>query len=80
VLVVSEINYPGWEATVDGRAARIHAADYLLRGVPLPAGAHRVEMRYTAPAARVGAAISAFTLLLLAALAFAPRVWRRRPA
>ncbi|MGH9934773.1 MAG: hypothetical protein ACREAM_00925, partial [Blastocatellia bacterium] len=31
-LVVSEINYPGWVATVDGQRATIHTANYLLRG------------------------------------------------
>ncbi|MEO8434566.1 MAG: YfhO family protein [Pyrinomonadaceae bacterium] len=66
VLVLSEINYPGWEATVDGAIAPIHTTDYLLRGVVLPAGSHRVEMRYTAPAARTGAIISVLTLFLLA--------------
>jgi hypothetical protein len=69
MLVVSEIIYPGWEATVDEAAAHIHATDYLLRGVFVPAGAHRVEMRYRAPAARIGALISACTLLLLCGLA-----------
>jgi hypothetical protein len=69
VLVLSEINYPGWEAMVDGEAARIHATDYLLRGVVVPAGQHRVEMRYRAPAARNGAFISAISLLALCALA-----------
>jgi NADH:ubiquinone oxidoreductase subunit E len=38
VLVVSEINYPGWEATIDGERSPIHAADFLLRGIVLPAG------------------------------------------
>ena len=70
VLVVSEMIYPGWEATVDGTSARIHATDYLLRGVVVPAGAHRVEMRYRATAARMGAIISVCTLLLLCGLAF----------
>ncbi|HYO99314.1 MAG TPA: YfhO family protein [Pyrinomonadaceae bacterium] len=69
VLVVSEIVYPGWEARVDGERARIDATNYLLRGVLVPAGVHRVEMRYTAPAARVGALISACALLLLCGLA-----------
>lgn len=67
VLVVSEINYPGWVATVDGQRATIYAANYLLRGLLLPAGAHRVEMRYTAPAARAGALLSALTLLFVIA-------------
>ena len=69
MLVVSEIIYPGWEATIDGAAARIHPTNYLLRGVLMPAGEHRVEMRYVAPAARNGALISVFTLLFLCGLA-----------
>jgi hypothetical protein len=68
VLVVSEVNYPGWVATVDGASAPIHSADFLLRGVMLPAGAHRVEMHYAAPAARKGALISVVTLLIIGAL------------
>lgn len=78
VLVTSEANYPGWSATIDGQKAPLHTADFLLRGVALPAGAHRVEMRYTAPAARGGAMLSVFTLLLLGALAFVERRARRR--
>jgi hypothetical protein len=69
VLVLSEINYPGWVATIDGVKAPIHATDFLLRGVVLPAGSHRVEMRYTAPAARNGAIISVFSLLMMGGLA-----------
>ncbi|HEY0406808.1 MAG TPA: YfhO family protein, partial [Pyrinomonadaceae bacterium] len=78
VLVVSEANYPGWAATVDGQPTPVHTADFLLRGVALTAGAHRVEMRYTAPAARNGAMLSALTLLGLAALAFIERRARRK--
>lgn len=78
VLVVSEIFYPGWEATLDGRPERIRLADFLLRGVAVPAGRHRVEMRYAAPQARAGAGVSALTLAGLAGLAFAARRRRRR--
>ncbi|MGE0128093.1 MAG: YfhO family protein [Blastocatellales bacterium] len=69
-LVVSETNYPGWEATIDGQPTTIFNANYLLRGVIVPEGKHRVEMRYTAPAARRGAIISALTLLALAGAIF----------
>ncbi|MFL6211183.1 MAG: hypothetical protein ACJ74W_20205 [Pyrinomonadaceae bacterium] len=69
VLIVSEIFYPGWVATVDERPSQIYLTDYLLRGVALPAGQHRVELRYTAPAARNGALISALSLLTLLGLA-----------
>jgi hypothetical protein len=85
VLVVSEINYPGWEATVDGAAARVHATNYLLRGVFVPAGERRIEMRYRAPAARNGAIISVVSLCALGALIFysskkqTPRAGAERP-
>lgn len=75
LLVVSEIFYPGWEASVDGKAVQIHLTNFLFRSVALPPGRHHVEMRYTAPAARVGAIISALTLLFLAMLAW--RAWRQ---
>jgi hypothetical protein len=70
VLVLSEINYPGWEATVDGEAASVHSTNYLLRGVVVPAGEHRIEMRYRAPAARNGAIISVVSLCAFGALLF----------
>ena len=77
VLVVSEMNYPGWEARVDGVSAPIHATNFILRGVALPAGRHRVEMRYMAPAARNGAAISLFTIFLLCGVSVGARRSRR---
>jgi uncharacterized membrane protein YfhO len=72
-LVVSEIFYPGWVASVDGQPARILLTDYLLRGVAVPAGRHHIDMHYTAPAARTGALISALTLALLVGLAIYAR-------
>ncbi len=69
VLVVSEINHPGWEATIDGQPAAIYQTNYLLRGVMLPEGAHRVEMRYTAPAVLWGGIISSLTALLVGVMA-----------
>ena len=78
MLVVSEIFYPGWVASIDGQPARIFLTDYLLRGVALPAGQHRIEMRYTAPAARRGAIISAVTLLMIISLSI--YAWRTRAA
>jgi hypothetical protein len=78
ILVVSEINYPGWIATVDGSTAPIYQTDYLLRGVLVPAGVHRVEMRYAAPAARKGAVLSVITILAIAGLCIYARRARQR--
>ena len=74
VLVLSEINYPGWVAKIDGVVSPIHSANFLLRSVVLSAGVHRVEMSYTAPAARNGGYISVFSLLLLGGILVYSRV------
>lgn len=79
MLILSEIFYPGWEATVDGQPARIYVADYLLRSISLPAGQHVIEMRYRAPAARKGAIISGLTLVLIGGLAIYGRRSGTRP-
>ncbi|MBP6823726.1 MAG: YfhO family protein [Acidobacteria bacterium] len=80
ILVVSEIATPGWEATIDGQPTAIYSANYLLRGVIVPEGKHSIEMRYTAPSAMFGSAISALTLLLIGGLAIrSMRLRRRQP-
>ncbi|PWT89451.1 MAG: hypothetical protein C5B55_11365, partial [Blastocatellia bacterium] len=73
ILVASEIFYPGWKANVDGIPARILLTDYLLRGVYLPAGAHTIELRYTATAARNGSFISIISIAIVGVLFFASR-------
>jgi hypothetical protein len=71
----------GWSATVDGVAAPLERADVLLRAVPIPAGDHRVELRYRTPGLRLGAALSLGGLLLFLGLAIALKAsasgWRR---
>lgn len=64
-LVVSEMNYPGWEATIDGQPAEIYTANFLLRGMIVPEGKHKIEMRYAAPAAAKGGILSALALLFI---------------
>ena len=46
LLVVSQPFYPGWRARVDGEPVPIYRVDYLLQGVPVGAGARRVELTY----------------------------------
>ena len=46
VLVVNEAWYPGWRAWVDGRETSVVRANGLVRAVALPAGRHRVTMRF----------------------------------
>lgn len=74
VLVLLDLDYPGWTVTVDGQPAKSLRIDKLFRGVKLEAGAHQVVWSYRPRSVWVGAVISVITLLLLAAAAHV-RFW-----
>jgi membrane protein YfhO len=76
LLVLTDSWFPGWKATVDGKDTPIERVDYLIRGVVVPAGAHRVEFRYQPASWRAGWIVS--LLALLAILALVAVGWRRR--
>ena len=46
LLVLSEIYYPGWEATIDGKPAEIGRVNYVLRALKVPAGKHELVLSY----------------------------------
>lgn len=73
-LVVSEIDYPGWTATVDGAPASILRTNGVLRGLAVPAGEHRVVFAFRPLSVRLGLGLAAATLLAFAAAA----LWRAR--
>lgn len=64
--VFSEIYYPsGWTAKIDGKEAKIIKSNYLLRGLEIPAGKHKIEFEFMPPmlgASKTAAYISSFLL------------------
>ncbi|MBC8044041.1 MAG: YfhO family protein, partial [Rhizobacter sp.] len=62
MLCLSEIWYPAWQATLDGRQTELHRTNYSLRGIEVPAGKHTVALRYESQAFAVGAWISGLAL------------------
>jgi hypothetical protein len=64
-LVLTDQNYPGWSAEVDGTPVPIETADYLFRAVPLPAGEHRVVFRFTPRSFQIGAVIAAVAIAIV---------------
>ncbi len=71
-LVVSDSWYPGWRALVDGAPAPILKANLALRAIPLEAGAREVRLVYDPLSVKVGAMMSAATLVVCALLLTAP--------
>ena len=77
-LVASENYYPGWTATVDGKSAEVYRADYVLMGVPLPAGAKSVEFTFANATYPKGRSITLAAIALSLLLAGAGFVADRR--
>jgi hypothetical protein len=57
LLVLNDVYAAGWRATVDGRPAEILPANYMARGVWVPAGTHEVVFAYRTPLLREGWAL-----------------------
>ncbi|MFN0098244.1 MAG: YfhO family protein [Gemmatimonadaceae bacterium] len=70
-LVVSEVYYPGWTATVDGQPAKAERMQLALMGVALPAGARTVEFTFDSAPVHTGRTVTYTAIaaaLLLTAL------------
>ncbi len=74
ILTVTDTNYPGWRAFLDGKEIPILKANYLFRAVVVPAGKHEVQFRYEPVSFWLGVRLAIGTLVVLALVA----VFRRR--
>jgi len=67
LLVISQPFYPGWRATVDGEPVPIYRTDYLLQGIEVQPGHHRVALTYRLS---VMPAIVSLTMLVVCVAGF----------
>ncbi len=65
-LILSDLFYPGWRASVDGDPVQIFPANYLFRAVKIPRGAHRVTFYYRPMSFYSGVALSIMALVVIA--------------
>ncbi len=64
LLVVSQANYPGWQATVDGIDTDVYMANALLQSVPVPAGTSTVVLEYAPQTFWIGVWVALASLVL----------------
>ena len=72
VIVFSEVYYPGWTATVDGKPVEMGRVNYILRAINVAPGSHKVVLTFrpatvkaTETIAYIGYALLLVTLVLL---------------
>ena len=70
VMVFSEIYYPEWTATVDGKPVEIGRADYVLRALKVDKGQHQVVLTFDPKSVKQTeiVAYAAYVVLLLVVL------------
>lgn len=63
-LILSMTYDKNWQATVDGQPVKVQMTNLALQSLPVPAGSHRIELRYISPAFEMGWKISLAALIV----------------
>jgi hypothetical protein len=65
LLVLDDVDYPGWNATVDGNAAPVFRTNGIVRSVYVPAGAHKVQFTFNPPGLALGSWVTGQATVVL---------------
>ena len=79
-VVVSETAWRGWRAYVDDVPTKVVRANHAFLAFGVPAGHHRVRLRFLPQSFVVGRNVTLGTLVLLIGCRLSPWRWRRRSA
>ena len=69
VLVVSQVDYPGWKAFVDGRSVRMTRANYAFPAIFISPGPHHVRFSFEPWTFKLGLALSSVAAVILGLMA-----------
>lgn len=80
VLVFSEIYYPGWTATIDGKSAELGCANYILRALRVVPGKHEIVLDFHPASIRNTEAVAygAYLLLFVLIIAGIYTEWKKK--
>lgn len=73
-IVVSETDWIGWKATIDGKRSPLFTANHAFLAIDVPQGRHLIELRYFPDSFAIGLGVSAATATMLIAFL----LWRRK--
>lgn len=78
LLVLGEKYYRGWKATVDGKPVDIQRVNYILRGVYLAPGTHKVEFVFDPLPFKIGKYLTLTSFAVFAGMLIREWLFRRK--
>lgn len=78
ILMLTDTNYPGWKAYVNGQKTELLLADGIFKAVIVPKGVTKVDFVFESDSFKVGLAISATCLLLLLFISISFKILKKK--
>src|SRR5262249_22908185 len=75
LVVLADVDYPGWDLAIDGIPAPIYRVNGVMRGAAVPAGRHRLIYTYAPRSFQIGRLVSIAGLAALLVLSLACARW-----
>ncbi len=75
-LVLTDVWFPGWKCTMNGRPTEIHRADFLFRAVAVPSGPCEIVFSFEPESYQRGRELSLGAAALVLMLAAGVGVWK----
>ena len=75
LVVLADVDYPGWELAIDGKPAPIYRVNGVMRGAAVSAGRHRLVYTYAPRSFQIGRLVSIAGLAALFFLGLACARW-----